>query len=55
MPVPSVIGLGLGRTGTNSVQKAQEILYLGPCHHGFCILPTVPMLLDPFAEVVGFS
>lgn len=32
MPL-KVIGTGFGRTGTNSMQKALEILGVGPCHH----------------------
>lgn len=30
-----VIGCGFGRTGTNSMQIALEILGFGPCHHMF--------------------
>ena len=29
----SVIGAGFGRTGTESMKRALEILGLGPCHH----------------------
>ncbi len=29
----SVIGAGFGRTGTESMKTALEILGLGPCHH----------------------
>ena len=29
----SVIGAGFGRTGTESMKMALEILGLGPCHH----------------------
>ena len=29
----SVIGAGFGRTGTESMKQALEILGLGPCHH----------------------
>jgi hypothetical protein len=28
-----VIGAGLGRTGTSSLQAAMEILGFGPCYH----------------------
>ena len=28
-----VIGAGFGRTGTTSLQKALEILGVGPCYH----------------------
>ncbi len=34
MPL-KVIGTGFGRTGTNSMQEALDILGLGPCHHMF--------------------
>jgi Sulfotransferase domain len=30
-----VIGAGLGRTGTNSLREALEVLDLGPCYHMF--------------------
>ena len=29
----SVVGVGFGRTGTNSLKLALEQLGLGPCHH----------------------
>ena len=35
----SVIGAGFGRTGTESLKKALEILGLGPCYHMFEVLP----------------
>ncbi len=35
----SVIGLGFGRTGTESLKKALEILGCGPCYHMFEVLP----------------
>ncbi|WP_216597685.1 sulfotransferase [Ruegeria sp. 6PALISEP08] len=38
MPL-SVIGAGFGRTGTESLKKAIEILGLGPCYHMFEVLP----------------
>ena len=28
-----VIGPGFGRTGTNSLRRALEVLGFGPCHH----------------------
>ena len=28
-----VIGAGFGRTGTDSMREALEILGFGPCHH----------------------
>ena len=30
-----VIGTGFGRTGTNSLKLALELLGFGPCHHMF--------------------
>jgi hypothetical protein len=39
---PKVIGLGLGRTGTNSTQIALEMLGFTPCSHGFTITPLLP-------------
>ncbi len=35
----SVIGAGFGRTGTESLKKALEILGFGPCYHMFEVLP----------------
>ena len=35
----SVIGAGFGRTGTDSLKNALEILGLGPCYHMFEVLP----------------
>ncbi|QMU57700.1 MAG: sulfotransferase family protein [Boseongicola sp.] len=35
----SVLGLGFGRTGTESLKKALEILGCGPCYHMFEVLP----------------
>lgn len=32
------IGVGFGRTGTESLKKALEILGLGPCHHMYEVL-----------------
>jgi hypothetical protein len=34
-----VIGAGFGRTGTESMKTALEILGLGPCHHMLEVLP----------------
>ena len=34
----SVIGAGFGRTGTESMKQALEILGLGPCHHMLQVL-----------------
>lgn len=34
-----IIGAGFGRTGTNSMQQALEILGLGPCYHMYEVLP----------------
>ena len=34
MPL-KVIGAGFGRTGTDSMRQAMNILGLGPCHHMF--------------------
>jgi hypothetical protein len=42
MPFPSVVVLGLGRTGTNSMQIALEMLGFGPSSHGFSIAPLLP-------------
>ena len=33
-----VIGVGLGRTGTNSVQQALELFGFGPCYHMFNVV-----------------
>tara|TARA_R110002124_G_scaffold29573_3_gene102878 strand:+ start:1082 stop:1219 length:138 start_codon:yes stop_codon:yes gene_type:complete len=35
----SVIGAGFGRTGTESLKNALEILGYGPCYHMFEVLP----------------
>ena len=35
----SVLGLGYGRTGTESLKRALEILGHGPCYHMFEVLP----------------
>ena len=35
----SIIGAGFGRTGTESLKKALEILDFGPCYHMFEVLP----------------
>lgn len=35
----SVLGVGFGRTGTESLKKALEILGFGPCYHMFEVLP----------------
>lgn len=35
----SIVGLGFGRTGTESLKKALEILGCGPCYHMFEVLP----------------
>ena len=34
----SVIGAGFGRTGTESLKRALEILGLGPCHHMYEVI-----------------
>lgn len=34
-----VFGMGFGRTGTESLKKALEILGFGPCYHMFEVLP----------------
>jgi len=36
--VLTVFGVGLGRTGTDSLKKALEILGFGPCYHMFEVL-----------------
>ena len=33
-----VIGTGFGRTGTDSMREALEILGFGPCHHMFEVI-----------------
>lgn len=38
MPL-SVIGAGLGRTGTDSMKHALEILGCGPCYHMYEVIP----------------
>ena len=38
MPL-SVIGAGFGRTGTESLRHALELLGFGPCYHMFEVLP----------------
>ena len=35
----SVFGVGFGRTGTESLKQALEILGVGPCYHMFEVLP----------------
>lgn len=35
----SVIGAGFGRTGTESLKKALELLGYGPCYHMYEVLP----------------
>jgi len=35
----SIIGAGFGRTGTESLKKALEILGFGPCYHMFEVVP----------------
>lgn len=35
-----VIGAGFGRTGTESMKRALEILGLGPCYHMYEVLPS---------------
>lgn len=47
MPL-SVIGAGLGRTGTMSLKLALEQLGMGPCYH------MVEVLLDPMARAPGW-
>lgn len=37
MPL-DVIGAGFGRTGTDSMREALEMLGVGPCHHMFAII-----------------
>jgi len=37
MPL-DVIGAGFGRTGTDSMRDALEMLGLGPCHHMFAVV-----------------
>ena len=32
-----VIGTGFGRTGTDSMREALDILGFGPCHHMFAV------------------
>ncbi len=32
---PEIIGAGFGRTGTDSMREALNILGFGPCHHMF--------------------
>lgn len=39
MPL-DVIGAGFGRTGTESLKKALEILGFGPCYHMYEVLPS---------------
>ena len=36
MPL-DVIGAGFGRTGTDSLREALELLGVGPCHHMFAV------------------
>ena len=33
-----VIGAGFGRTGTDSMREALDILGFGPCHHMFAVI-----------------
>jgi hypothetical protein len=44
-----IIGAGLGRTGTKSLQTALAMLGFGPCHHAvevFAHLETIPLWID---------
>lgn len=47
-----VIGTGFGRTGTNSMQVALEILGFGPCHHMFEIANN-PLMKTRWGGFVG--
>jgi hypothetical protein len=47
-----VIGAGFGRTGTNSMQKALEILGFGPCHHMFEVTSN-PLMKTRWRAFVG--
>lgn len=35
----NVIGAGFGRTGTESLKRALEMLGYGPCYHMYEVLP----------------
>ena len=45
-----VIGAGMGRTGTESLRRALEMLGLGPCHHMFALRDD-PTLVPPWLAV----
>ena len=42
-----VIGAGFGRTGTNSLKEALEILLDGPCYHMFEVGDNDDLMLTP--------
>ena len=46
-----VIGAGFGRTGTESLKRALEILGFGPCHHMYEVLPNAA-LYEAWIEVL---
>ncbi len=48
-----VIGAGYGRTGTESLRAALEILGFGPCHHMHAIRDTPSLLPDWLAFEAG--
>ncbi len=47
----SVVGAGLGRTGTNSLKLALEQLGFGPCHHMFEVMEHTSQL--PFWQTLA--
>lgn len=52
MPL-SIIGAGFGRTGTESLKKALEILGFGPCYHMFEVLPNPDRVATWRAAAIG--
>lgn len=48
-----VIGLGLGRTGTNSLRLALNQLGLGPCHHMEEVLENQSSMVPQWADAVN--
>jgi hypothetical protein len=43
---PVVVNLGYGRTGTNSIQDAMDILGLSPCYHTRVLIPVPRFILE---------
>lgn len=46
----SVIGSGVGRTGTYSLKLAINQLGIGPCHHMEEVLHNMPLQVPPYGR-----